>query len=83
MQTPCGKCVFSPGISSSLICFVFSKFFVAHLDIDKLLARRFLKSIHNITIEQEWLWLQLQWGDNIKIFWDAGLAIYNPSNTNQ
>ena len=50
--------------------------FADHLSIDELPAHRLLKSIHNITIERGWLRLRLQWGDNIKIFWDAGASVY-------
>ncbi|KAF9526781.1 hypothetical protein CPB83DRAFT_769617, partial [Crepidotus variabilis] len=39
-----------------------------------------LQSIQNIVIERGWLWLQLQWDANIKIFWEAGVGKYNPSN---
>ncbi|KAH9997198.1 hypothetical protein BJV77DRAFT_1059059 [Russula vinacea] len=55
--------------------------FADHLSIDELPAHRFLKSIHNITIERGWLRLRLQWGDNIKIFWDAGASVYIESNS--
>jgi hypothetical protein len=57
--------------------------FAPHFDIDELPAHVFLKSIHNITIECGWLRLRLQWGDNVKIFWDAGAGIYNPSDPEQ
>ena len=57
--------------------------FAPHLDIDELLAHIFMKSIRNITIEHGWLQLQLQWSDNMKVFWDVGAGIYNPSDPDQ
>jgi hypothetical protein len=50
------------------------------LDLDELPAHVFLKSLHNITIERGWLRLRLQWGDNVKVFWEAGSEIYNRTN---
>ncbi|GJJ07921.1 hypothetical protein Clacol_002127 [Clathrus columnatus] len=43
-------------------------------------AHRFLRSVNNITIEQGWLQLRLQWGDNVKIYWEAGEGIYHPQD---
>ena len=60
-----------------------SESFAAHLDIQELPAHHFIKSIYNITIESGWLWLHIQWGDNVKIFWEASKGIYNPSDPNQ
>ncbi|KZP06766.1 hypothetical protein FIBSPDRAFT_914630 [Athelia psychrophila] len=57
--------------------------FASHLPIDELPAHRFLKSIHNITIERGWLRLRIQWGDNVKVFWEAGAGIYNASDPQQ
>ncbi|KAL0577351.1 hypothetical protein V5O48_004634 [Marasmius crinis-equi] len=57
--------------------------FQPELYIDKNPAHRFLKSVSNITIERGWLRLQLQWGENMKIFWEAGATIYNPMDTKQ
>lgn len=50
------------------------------LPIDELPAHRFLKSVHNITIEKGWLRLRLEWGDNVHVFWNAGMHLYNPDN---
>jgi hypothetical protein len=57
--------------------------FAPHLEIDELPAHRFIQSIHNITIERGWLRLRLQWGDNVKVFWEVGAGIYNESDPNQ
>jgi hypothetical protein len=46
-------------------------------------AHRFLKSIHNITIERGWLRVRVQWGDNVKVFWEAGEEIYNDMDPRQ
>ena len=54
--------------------------FADHLSIAELPAHRYLRSIHNITIERGWLRLRLQWGDNVKAFWEAGADIYVESN---
>ncbi|KAJ3782569.1 hypothetical protein GGU10DRAFT_396781 [Lentinula aff. detonsa] len=55
--------------------------FASDLPIDALPPHKFLQSIHNITIERGWLRLRLDWGENVKIFWDAGSGIYNSSDT--
>lgn len=54
--------------------------YAPHLPLNELPAHRFLKSIHNITIERGWLQLVLRWGRNVKTFWHVGDGIYNPSN---
>ncbi|KAF9047219.1 hypothetical protein BDP27DRAFT_1243497 [Rhodocollybia butyracea] len=54
--------------------------FASDLPIDILPPHKFLQSIHNITIERGWLRLRLDWGENVKIFWDAGSGIYNASD---
>ncbi|KAG1884584.1 hypothetical protein F4604DRAFT_1878644 [Suillus subluteus] len=48
-----------------------------HLSLNELPAHKFLKSVHNTTIECGWLRLRLQWGDNVKVFWEAGRGMYN------
>ncbi|KAK7018706.1 hypothetical protein VNI00_018299 [Paramarasmius palmivorus] len=53
------------------------------LDVNELPAHKFLKSIFNITIERGWLRLRLQWGENVKLFWEAGATIYNPTDLKQ
>ncbi len=45
-----------------------------------MLAHRYLKSIYNITIERGWLRLRIEWGDNVRIFWEAGEGVFNPLN---
>ncbi|KAJ3924381.1 MAG: hypothetical protein NXY57DRAFT_359343 [Lentinula lateritia] len=52
----------------------------SNLPIDILPVHKFLQSIHNITIERGWLRLCLDWGENVKIYWDVGAGIYNPSD---
>ena len=42
-------------------------------------AHVFLKSIYNITVERGWLRVRLSWGDNVKVFFEAGNGIYNPT----
>ncbi|EDR01177.1 uncharacterized protein LACBIDRAFT_333521 [Laccaria bicolor S238N-H82] len=42
-------------------------------------AHRFLKSVHNITIERGWGQLHKQWGANVKIFWEQGVELYDPT----
>ncbi|KAG2030973.1 hypothetical protein BDR03DRAFT_936513 [Suillus americanus] len=49
--------------------------FSPHLSLDELPAHKFLRCIHNTTIECGWLHLRLQWGDNVKVFWEAGSGI--------
>jgi len=46
----------------------------------ELAAHVFLRSVNNITIERGWVPLRIQWGDNVKIFWEAGNDIYNSDN---
>lgn len=59
---------------------MFRELFADHLSIAEIPAHHFIKSIHNITIERGWLHLCLQWGDNVKLFWEAGAYIYVESN---
>ncbi|KAG1748682.1 hypothetical protein EDB19DRAFT_1905026 [Suillus lakei] len=40
-------------------------------------------SVHNITIERGWLRVRVQWGDNVKVFWEAGEEIYNDMDPQQ
>ncbi|GJJ06727.1 hypothetical protein Clacol_000923 [Clathrus columnatus] len=54
--------------------------FAPHLGEDAPPAHRFLHSVNNITIERGWLQLRLQWGDNVKIYWEAGEGIYHPQD---
>ena len=61
-------------------CLMTREYFSPHLDREQLVAHMFLKSVHNITIEKGWLRVRLQWGENVKIFWDAGSDIYNSTN---
>ena len=56
----------------------FRETFAADLPITILAARKFFKSIHNMTIEHGWLRLHLQWGDNVIFFWEAGRDLYDP-----
>ncbi|TFK78072.1 hypothetical protein K466DRAFT_507789, partial [Polyporus arcularius HHB13444] len=51
--------------------------FAADLPVDELPAHRFLPSIENTTIERGWLRLRLEWGDDVKIFWEAGKDVYD------
>ena len=55
----------------------------SHLSLEELPAHVFLQSIHNITIERGWLRLRLHWGENVKVFWDAGSNLHNPSDPKQ
>ncbi|KIK32618.1 hypothetical protein CY34DRAFT_18913 [Suillus luteus UH-Slu-Lm8-n1] len=57
--------------------------FSPNLSTDELPAHRFLKSVHNITIERGWLRVRVQWGDNVKVFWEAGEEIYNDMDPRQ
>ncbi|KAF8585605.1 hypothetical protein K439DRAFT_1646596 [Ramaria rubella] len=51
--------------------------FSPELPITELPAHQFLASIHNTTIEQGWLRLRLQWGNNVKVMWYKGTEQYN------
>ncbi|KAE9390115.1 hypothetical protein BT96DRAFT_959865 [Gymnopus androsaceus JB14] len=76
MTTDCGsELVMVYGFANAL-----REAFADDIPIDQVAAHQFLQSIHNITIERGWLWLRLDWGDNVKIFWDAGNMIYNSTN---
>jgi hypothetical protein len=60
----------------------YSETFVPELSIDEIPAHRFLKSIHNITIERGWAQLKFQFDVNVDKFWDEGIlnGIYNPND---
>ncbi|KAF8498935.1 hypothetical protein JB92DRAFT_3219068 [Gautieria morchelliformis] len=55
------------------------EYFSPELSTNEVPAHKFLKSFHNMTIERGWLQLHLQWGDDIKVFWEAGNGLYNSS----
>ncbi|KAH7869316.1 uncharacterized protein C8R40DRAFT_1241123 [Lentinula edodes] len=77
MTTDCGSELVSVyGFANAL-----REAFVSDLPIEELAAHRFLQSIHNITIERGWLRLRLEWGENVKIFWDAGSTVYNSEDS--
>ncbi|KAF8586876.1 hypothetical protein K439DRAFT_1646069 [Ramaria rubella] len=46
--------------------------FLPDLPVDEVPAHRFLRSVHNVTMEQGWLNLCLQWGDNVVTVWQQG-----------
>ena len=78
-QMPLGMCCFL--VSIQIIISLFDRFreaFAPDLPIIILAAHKFLKSIHNTTIERGWLRLRLQWGDNVIVFWEAGCELYDP-----
>ncbi len=62
---------------------LFREVFSPDLDPNEHPVHRFLKSVHNITVEKGWLQLRVKWGDNVKIYWEAGQGIYNPSDPQQ
>ncbi len=51
------------------------------LDIDILVAHRYLQSIYNITIERGWLRLRIEWGDNVRVIWENGNGLFDPMNS--
>ncbi|KAF8572786.1 hypothetical protein K439DRAFT_1665947 [Ramaria rubella] len=53
------------------------------LPIEEVPAHRFLKSINNITIKRGWIRTRLQWGENVKIHWEEGNGVYDPTNPQQ
>ncbi|KAI0367996.1 hypothetical protein BV20DRAFT_949050 [Pilatotrama ljubarskyi] len=55
--------------------------FAPNLPISELPAHRFLRSIENTTIERGWLRLRLEWGNDVRLFWDAGQDIYDENNS--
>ncbi|KAL1938193.1 hypothetical protein VTO73DRAFT_11837 [Trametes versicolor] len=54
--------------------------FAPNLPLAELPAHRFMRSIQNTTIERGWLRLRLEWGDDVKVFWEAGKDIYDEMN---
>ncbi|KAF9004997.1 hypothetical protein BDQ17DRAFT_1408386 [Cyathus striatus] len=57
--------------------------FARDLSIDELPPHVFIKSVHNIVIERGWLRLRLQWGENVKIFYEGGKHLFNPMDLKQ
>jgi hypothetical protein len=57
----------------------FSEYFHPNIDADEAPAHRFLRSVHNITIERGWLRLRQHWGDNVYHEFMKGVefGIYN------
>ncbi|KAF8482338.1 hypothetical protein JB92DRAFT_3149094 [Gautieria morchelliformis] len=64
---------------SNLCTDINREYFSPELSTNEVPAHKFLKSVHNTTIERGWLQLRLQWGDDVKVFWEAGNGIYNSS----
>ncbi|KIJ29102.1 hypothetical protein M422DRAFT_269523 [Sphaerobolus stellatus SS14] len=54
--------------------------FFPDLSLDEIPAHRFLRSIHNITIERGWSQLKFQFDKNVEEFWQKGICegIYDP-----
>ncbi|KAF9474800.1 hypothetical protein BDN70DRAFT_815066 [Pholiota conissans] len=46
-------------------------------------AHRFMRSVHNITVEHGWYRLRVSWGDNIKATYESGSHLYNPLDATQ
>ncbi|TDL13749.1 hypothetical protein BD410DRAFT_817268 [Rickenella mellea] len=48
-------------------------------DLEELPAHVYLRSVHNISIERQWLRLRLDWGDNVVMFFNKGVedGVYN------
>lgn len=53
------------------------------LDSDELPAHRFLKSVHNITIERGWIPVRFEVGENVRIFWESGADSYDSTDEDQ
>ncbi|KIJ29780.1 hypothetical protein M422DRAFT_268732 [Sphaerobolus stellatus SS14] len=76
MTTDCGsETTMIYGVATAL-----REAFFPELSVDKVPAHRFLRSIHNITIERGWSQLKFQFDANVNSFWDNGLleGIYDP-----
>ncbi|KAF9487145.1 hypothetical protein BDN71DRAFT_1405132, partial [Pleurotus eryngii] len=74
MTTDCGiETTVIYGLASAL-----RDTFSPELPRDELPAHRFLRSIHNITIERGWAQLRIKWVDNMKTFWEGGASLYHP-----
>jgi hypothetical protein len=68
---------------SPLTKLILREYFSPHLSTDELPAHHFMQSVNNITIECGWLHLCLQWGDNVKVFWEVGHEVYNDMDPHQ
>jgi len=47
--------------------------FFPEFPIDEVPAHRFLRSVHNITIERGWSQLKFQFDENVDLFWEQGI----------
>ncbi|KAG6372147.1 hypothetical protein JVT61DRAFT_8557 [Boletus reticuloceps] len=54
--------------------------FAPEYSANDLPPHRFLRSVKNIVIERGWLRVRLQWGANVKIWWEEGEGIYNSTD---
>ncbi|THH28069.1 hypothetical protein EUX98_g6112 [Antrodiella citrinella] len=50
------------------------------LPTSELPAHRFLRSVHNITIERGWIPVRHEVGDNVHVFWEAGADVYDAND---
>lgn len=48
-------------------------------------AYRYLRSVHNISIERSWLRLKIEWGDSVVLAFEKGSldGIYNANDPDQ
>jgi hypothetical protein len=53
--------------------------FHSDIDLSEFPAYNYLGSVHNITVEQSWLRLRLDFGDDAVIFFNKGIedGVYN------
>jgi hypothetical protein len=67
------------------LCYVDRVIFYPDINLNDLPAHHFVQSIQNITIEQGWLHLCLEWGDNMVLIFRHGIyeGIYNPNDIKQ
>jgi len=80
LQMHCGMFTYPLLLTTIFVIPALSEYSSPHLDLTELVAHVFMRSVNNITIEHGWLPLHIQWGDNVKVFWEAGSDIVNLAN---
>jgi hypothetical protein len=63
-------------------CIIQSSIFFPEYDLVELVVHVYLQSMHNISIERQWLRLRMEWGNKVVFDFEKGTddGHYNPQN---
>ena len=69
-------------LTSDLTSSMLSEIFTPEIPLNELPAVRYMRSVHNISIERAWLRLRLDWGNNVVEVFNRGIqdGTYNEAD---